>query len=67
MLCPRCGSEKTRRMVSSPVGNEWEVFVCDKCCFSWRSTEEIHVLPSFRLDDEKIANMATVPPIPPLK
>lgn len=67
MKCNRCGSDKVRKMVDSPVGKVWEVYVCDKCNFSWRSTETIDVLPKFKLDDEKIANMQVIPPIPPLK
>lgn len=67
MICPRCDSETARKMVDSPVGNEWEVYICEKCCYSWRSTEEIHILPKFKLTDEKIKTMAIIPPIPLLK
>ncbi len=67
MNCKRCDSDKVRKMADSPVGNVWEVYVCDKCNFSWRSTETIEVLPKFKLNDEKIANMQMIPPIPPLK
>ena len=64
MICPRCDSENVRLMVKSPVGDEWEVYVCEKCWYSWRSTEEIHILPKFKLNDEKIAGMEMIPPIP---
>lgn len=67
MICPRCDSDRARLMVKSPVGDEWEVYVCEKCWFSWRSTEEIRVLPKFKLDDAKIAAMGMIPPIPPLE
>lgn len=67
MKCPRCTSEKVRVMTKSPVGDVWEVYVCEKCCYSWRSTEDIKISPTFLLDDEKIANMQMIPPIPPLK
>lgn len=67
MNCKRCDSDKVRKMVDSPVGNVWEVYICEKCNFSWRSTETIEVLPKFKLNDEKIANMQMIPPIPPLK
>jgi hypothetical protein len=53
-------------MVKSPVGDEWVVYVCEKCWYSWRSTENIRILPKFKLDDEKISNMGMIPPIPPL-
>ena len=49
MKCPRCGSETVRDMTKSPVGDVWEVYVCDTCYYSWRSTEEIHVHDVFNL------------------
>ncbi len=64
--CPRCKGE-TRIMVKSPVGDAWEVYVCNTCSYSWRSTETPNILPQFTLNDEKIANMQIIPPIPPLK
>jgi len=65
--CPRCGGE-TRVMTKSPVGNAWEVYVCKKCAYSWRSTEgDKVILPQFMLTDEKIASMQMIPPIVPLK
>ncbi|TCL72458.1 hypothetical protein EDC14_1006173 [Hydrogenispora ethanolica] len=67
MKCSRCDSDKVRKMVDSPVGKAWEVYVCEKCNFSWRSTETIEIWPKFKLTDEKIANMQMIPPIPPLK
>lgn len=67
MICPRCDSESVKVMTKSPVGNAWEVYICDKCCYSWRSTETVAILPKFKLDDEKIAAMQMIPPIPPLK
>lgn len=67
MLCPRCDSEQVRVMVTSPIGEEWVVYMCEQCCFSWRSTEKIHVSEKFKLDIEKIKNMQIIPPIPPLK
>ena len=67
MNCPRCDSDKVKKMVDSPVGKVWEVYVCEKCWFSWRSTEDIKILPKFKLNDEKIAAMQVIPPIPPLK
>lgn len=67
MKCPRCDKDETRVMVKSPVGDVWEVYVCDSCFFSWRSTETIKVLPQFKLNDQKIAAMQMIPPIPPLK
>ena len=42
MKCPRCDADTVRVMTKSPVGDVWEVYVCDTCSYSWRSTEEIH-------------------------
>jgi hypothetical protein len=67
MKCPRCDSEKIRVMKKAPVGNAWEIYVCEKCLYSWRSTEDITIAPIFKLNDEKIAKMEVMPPVPPLK
>ncbi|WP_374019796.1 non-oxidative hydroxyarylic acid decarboxylases subunit D [Paenibacillus thiaminolyticus] len=67
MICPRCDSDKVRVMVKSPVGDVWEVYICEKCWYSWRSTETIKINPKFKLNDEKIANLGVIPPVPPLK
>lgn len=50
MKCPRCDAETVRVMTKSPVGDVWEVYVCDTCSYSWRSTEEIHVHDVFKLE-----------------
>ena len=67
MICPRCDSDRIKKLVDAPVDNAWEVYICEKCCYSWRSTENPVVLDKFKLDDEKIARMGVIPPIPPLK
>lgn len=67
MNCPRCESDKIRTMAKSPVGDVWEVYACEKCCYSWRSTETPVVIDKFKLNDEKIANLGVIPPVPPLK
>ncbi|KAB4587279.1 DUF1062 domain-containing protein, partial [Bacteroides thetaiotaomicron] len=54
-------------MTKSPVGDVWEVYVCDTCSYSWRSTEEIHVHDVFKLKPEDIPNLQQIPPVPPLK
>lgn len=66
MKCPRCGSENIREITKSPNGNVWELYGCCRCFFTWRSTETVKVMDKFRLDEEKIANMGVIPPIPPL-
>jgi len=66
MECPRCGSP-TRVMVKSPVGDVWEVYVCETCWYSWRSTETPNVIEKFKLTPESIAELGVIPPIPPLE
>ena len=66
MKCPRCDSENVRIMTKAPVEDAWEIYVCDKCCYSWRSTEKIRINEKFKLDDEKIRAMQVIPPVPPL-
>ena len=56
MKCPRCDADTVRVMTKSPVGDVWEVYVCDTCSYSWRSTEEIHVHDVFKLKPEDIPN-----------
>lgn len=53
-------------MAKAPKDHAWEVFLCETCCFSWRSTESIKVHEKFKLNEEKIKNMQTIPPVPPL-
>ena len=67
MKCLRCNEETVRVMTKSPVGNVWEVYVCDTCGYSWRSTEKAHVDDVFKLTKEGIAKLQVIPPIPPLK
>lgn len=67
MICHRCDRDEVRIMTKSPAGDAWTVYVCDHCCFSWRSTEKIQVHDAFKLTDKQIAEMQMIPPIPPLK
>ena len=67
MKCPRCDEETVRVMTKSPVGDAWEVYVCDTCSYAWRSTENPHVDDVFKLKKEEIAKLQVIPPIPPLK
>ena len=67
MKCPRCDEESVRVMTKSPVGDAWEVYVCDTCYYSWRSTEDVHVHDVFKLKAADIPNLQQIPAIPPLK
>ena len=66
MKCPRCESTHIKVMAEAPKDHAWEVYLCETCCFSWRSTESIKVHEKFKLDEDKIKNMQIIPPVPPL-
>lgn len=66
MNCPRCGADNARLMVKSPVGDAWELFVCETCWYSWRSTETVDVWPVFKLTPDAVPGLQVIPPIPPL-
>ncbi|SFX53157.1 non-oxidative hydroxyarylic acid decarboxylases subunit D [Olsenella sp. kh2p3] len=67
MKCPRCGDEHISTIAKSPVAGAWEVYECDRCYYSWRSTETPHVDDVFKLTPEKIANLQVIPAVPPLE
>lgn len=73
MICPRCETDKVTLMVKSPVGNAWEIFICETCTYSWRSTESAEktdpkrYAKSFKLNPNEIPNLLVIPTIPPLK
>jgi protein-arginine kinase activator protein McsA len=69
MICPRCDSKTANLLIASPVGNEWEMYICNECNFTWRSTEPEDIRdpemydPKFKLSKEKISKMVVNPPI----
>jgi vanillate/4-hydroxybenzoate decarboxylase subunit D len=71
MICARCKSQHTRKIAASPVAGAWEVRVCERCLFSWRTTEPDHIVepdsyPStFALTEAEIDAARDVPNIPP--
>lgn len=67
MKCPRCDHEEISTIATSPIEGVWEMYQCDTCFYSWRSTESPHVNDVFKLDDEKLANLQVIPPVPPLE
>lgn len=73
MICPRCDSELVSVMAKSPVGDVWEVYLCDTCQFSWRSTEGENIIDPekydkrFKLDPNKFDKLDQIPPIPSLR
>ncbi len=72
MKCPRCDSESISVLTKSPVGDVWEVYLCDTCKFTWRSTEdEKNTNPEkynkkFKLNPAEFDKLDQIPPIPPL-
>lgn len=53
-------------MVKAPVDDAWEVYVCNTCFYSWRSTETINIHDTFKLEPEEIPMLQVIPPVPPL-
>jgi hypothetical protein len=74
MKCIRCDDDGVRQVAKAPDGsNAWEVFYCEHCNFSWRSSEEPEVLTPekrpafFQLKGVDLTNLLQPCPIPPLK
>jgi len=73
MICPRCDSENVNILTKAPVDDAWEVYICETCCFSWRSTESSEIRDPekydkrFKIDPDKISKLDQIPPIPELK
>lgn len=69
--CPRCRAGELRALGKSPVAGVWTIFGCSTCFYAWRSTEpEENVDPDkypapFRLRPEGLADLKTIPPVPP--
>ena len=72
MICPRCDSHTVQLLVKAPVDNAWEIYKCNTCDFSWRSTESDDIINPeqydrrFKIKPEKIQELDTIPPIPKL-
>lgn len=73
MICPRCESETVELMTKSPIEGAWEVYICDTCTYSWRSTETPdktdpkQYKASFKIKPASIPSMLVIPPVPPLR
>jgi hypothetical protein len=74
MICVRCLSDTARKVAAAPDrSGAWEVFYCERCNYSWRSTEgeQITVIekrdPEFQLDQVDLNALSSPNPIPPLK
>jgi vanillate/4-hydroxybenzoate decarboxylase subunit D len=74
MMCLRCLKDTAGKIAQAPDGSgAWEIFYCERCNYSWRSTEEeeITVLekrdPEFQLGGVDLDRLQILNPIPPLK
>lgn len=74
MICVRCLKDTAARIAQAPDGSgAWEVYYCERCNYSWRSSEEpeITVLekrdPEFQLENIDIDTLTILNPIPPLR
>ena len=71
--CPRCDSQQTEIVSSSPIEWAWVVYNCPVCFYSWRSCEPDYATksefynPHFKIKPEEIEKIAEVPTIPPLR
>lgn len=72
MICPRCRHQGVGVLAESPVQGVWTVLQCDRCLYTWRSTEPPrrsdpeHYPEAFRLDPASLENAEAIPPIPAL-
>lgn len=73
MMCLRCLKDTAGKVADAPDGSgAWEVYYCEHCNYSWRSSdeEEITVLekrdPRFQLDNVDLTKLFNPVPVPPL-
>ncbi|MFJ9037531.1 non-oxidative hydroxyarylic acid decarboxylases subunit D [Streptomyces sp. NPDC102406] len=71
--CPRCAYEEIGRLATSPVPGVWDVLQCERCLYTWRTTEPARrtrrdAYPDgFKLTQADIDQAIEVPAIPPLR
>lgn len=72
-MCPRCEFETVEKLADSPVAGVWEVLQCQRCLYTWRTTEPLrrisreHYPEEFRMTQADIDNAPEVPAVPPLR
>lgn len=74
MICLRCLRDSAAKIAEAPDGTgAWEVFYCERCNYSWRSSEEPEITkadrrdPAFQLDSADLESLQALNPIPQLK
>jgi hypothetical protein len=74
MICLRCLKDLAAKVADAPDGSgAWEVYYCERCNYSWRSTEEDEITmiekrdPEFQLDKVDLETLINLNPIPPLE
>lgn len=74
MICLRCLKDSAQKIADAPDGSEaWEVYYCERCNYSWRSSEEAEITapdkrdPEFQLDTTDLDGLQILNPIPALK
>jgi len=74
MICVRCLRNSAQKIADAPDGSgAWEVYYCEICNYSWRSSEEAQTTmpdkrdPEFQLDKVDLDALQILNPIPPLK
>jgi vanillate/4-hydroxybenzoate decarboxylase subunit D len=74
MICVRCLTDTAGKIAEAPdQSGAWEMYYCERCNYSWRSSEEPEIAvpekrdPEFQLDRLDLDALQTLNPIPPLK
>lgn len=74
MKCLRCLTDTVEKIAESPDrSGEWEIYYCERCNYSWRSSEEPEIIvlekrdPEFQLENIDLDKLQILNPIPALK
>ncbi|PRW62716.1 non-oxidative hydroxyarylic acid decarboxylases subunit D [Actinopolyspora mortivallis] len=72
-VCPRCAAAEFGELAVSPVPGAWRVLRCDRCLYSWRTTEPARrssraAYPErFRMSRADIDEAPRLPPVPDIR